>query len=139
MPAPSFREWLRNRAREAPAAGILPVLITRSGKGILRDDLARALRLPPRTLDDVLRALTAAGQVRMLKVGGVRHLRRGRESNHPFLTFFAAICKYFASLSIPMTREAPLFSPATCSRTDERVEKNAAERRMYPVHEAATA
>ena len=34
------------------------------------DDLARALRLPPETLDDLLRALTATGQVTMLKVGG---------------------------------------------------------------------
>ena len=65
----SFREWLRNRAREAPAAGMLPVLIARSGAGVSRDDLARALRLPPETLDDLLRALAATGQVVMLKVG----------------------------------------------------------------------
>jgi len=70
MPTPSFREWLRNRAREAPAAEILPVLVAQSGTGISRDDLAKALRLPPETLDDLLRALTATGQVRMLKVGG---------------------------------------------------------------------
>ena len=56
--------------REAPAAEILPVLIARSGAGVSRDDLARALRLPPETLDDLLRALTATGQVVMLKVGG---------------------------------------------------------------------
>jgi hypothetical protein len=66
----SFREWLRNRAREAPAAGMLPVLIARSGAGVSRDDLARALRLPPETLDDLLRVLTATGQVVMLNVGG---------------------------------------------------------------------
>ena len=69
MPTPSYREWLRNRAREAPAAGILPMLIARSGGGMSRDDLARALRLPPETLDDLLRALAATGQVVMLKVG----------------------------------------------------------------------
>ncbi len=67
MPAPCFHEWLRNRAREAPAAGILPMLVARSGAGISRDDLARALRLPPETLDDLLRALAATGQVVMLK------------------------------------------------------------------------
>jgi hypothetical protein len=44
MPAPSFREWLRNRARESPAAEILPVLIAQSGAGMSRDNLARALR-----------------------------------------------------------------------------------------------
>ena len=70
MPAPSFREWLRNRAREASAAGILPMLVARSGAGISRDDLARALRLPPETLDDLLRALAATGQVVMLKANG---------------------------------------------------------------------
>jgi hypothetical protein len=70
MPIPSFHEWLRNRAREAPAAGILPTLIAQSGAGMSRDDLARALRLPPETLDDLLRALAATGQVVMLKVGG---------------------------------------------------------------------
>jgi len=70
MPTSSFHEWLRNRAREAPAAGILPVLIARSGAGVSRDDLARALRLLPRGLDDLLRTLTATGQVTMLKVGG---------------------------------------------------------------------
>jgi DNA-binding transcriptional ArsR family regulator len=69
MPTLSFHEWLRNRAREAPAAESLPVLVARSGAGMSRDDLARALRLPPETLDDLLRALTATGQVAMLKVG----------------------------------------------------------------------
>ena len=67
---PSFREWLRNIVQEALAAEILPLLVARSGAGISRDDLARALRLPPETLDDLLRALAATGQVVMLKVGG---------------------------------------------------------------------
>jgi hypothetical protein len=65
----SFREWVGNRAREAPAAGILPMLIAQSAAGMAKDDLAKALRLPPETLDDLLRALTATGQVVMLKVG----------------------------------------------------------------------
>lgn len=68
MPILSFHEWLGSRAQEAPAAENLPTLIARSGAGMSRDDLARALRLPPETLDDLLRALTATGQVRMLKV-----------------------------------------------------------------------
>jgi DNA-binding transcriptional ArsR family regulator len=66
----SFREWLRNRTREATFAELVPLLIAKSGAGISRDDLARALRLPPATLDDLLRALAATGQVVMLKVGG---------------------------------------------------------------------
>ena len=70
MPTPSFREWLRNRAREAPAAEFLPMRIAQSVAGMSRDDLARALRLPPETLDDLPGALTAAGQVVMLKLGG---------------------------------------------------------------------
>ena len=66
----SFHEWLRNRAREVPAAGILPMLVAQSGAEMSRGDLARALRLPPETFDDLLRALAATGQVVMLKVGG---------------------------------------------------------------------
>jgi len=65
-----FREWLTNRDGDVPAAEKLATLVARSGAGILRDDLARALRLPPEILDDLLRALTATGQVVMLKVGG---------------------------------------------------------------------
>jgi hypothetical protein len=66
----SFHEWLANRDREAVAAERLATLVARCGAGISRDDLARALRLPPEILDDLLRALTATGQVVMLKVGG---------------------------------------------------------------------
>ena len=46
------------------------MLVARSGAGISRDDLAKALRLPPETLDDLLRALAATGQGVMLKVDG---------------------------------------------------------------------
>jgi hypothetical protein len=67
---PSFHEWLERRAREASAAEMLATLVARSAAGMSRDDLARALRLPPETLDDLLRALAATGQVVMLNVGG---------------------------------------------------------------------
>jgi len=65
-----FREWLRNRDRGAYAAERLATLVARSGAGVSRDDIARDLQLPPRILDDVLRALTATRQVVMLKFGG---------------------------------------------------------------------
>ena len=65
-----FRELLGNRDRDAVAAEKLATLVARCGAGISRDDLARTLRLPPRILDELLRALTATGQVVMLKVGG---------------------------------------------------------------------
>jgi hypothetical protein len=65
-----FHDWLANRDGEAYAADRLATLVARSGSGISRDDLARALRLPPRILDDLLRALVTTGQVVMLKVGG---------------------------------------------------------------------
>ena len=66
----SFHDWLGNRDRDAVAAERLATLVARSGAGVSRDDLARTLQLPPRILDDLLRALTATGQVVMLKVGG---------------------------------------------------------------------
>jgi hypothetical protein len=65
-----FHEWLGNRDGDVPAAERLATLVTRSGAGISRDCLAQTLGLPPRILDDLLRALTATGQVVMLKVGG---------------------------------------------------------------------
>ncbi len=70
MPALSFREWLGNRDGDVPAAEKLATLVSQTAAGVSRDDLAGALRLPPRVLDDLLRALTATGQVVMLKVGG---------------------------------------------------------------------
>jgi hypothetical protein len=66
----SFHEWLGNRDRDAVAAERLATLVAQSGAGVSRDDLARTLRLPPRILDDLLRALVTTGQVTMLKVGG---------------------------------------------------------------------
>ncbi len=69
-PVQSFHEWLWNRDGDVAAAERLATLVARSGSGISRDDLARTLRLPPRILDDLLRALVTTGQVVMLKVGG---------------------------------------------------------------------
>jgi len=65
-----FHEWLGNRDRDASAAERLATLVARSAAGVSRDDLARTLRLPPRILDDLLRALVTTGQVVMLKAGG---------------------------------------------------------------------
>jgi len=69
MSLPSFYEWLGNRAQEVPDTGRLALVIAQSG-GMTREGLAKVVRLPPETLDDLLRALVAAGQVVMLKVGG---------------------------------------------------------------------
>ena len=65
-----FLEWLWNRDRDAVAAEKLATLVSQSAAGVSRDELARTLGLPPRILDDLLRALVTTGQVTMLKVGG---------------------------------------------------------------------
>ncbi len=66
-----FRDWVRVRSQEAPAADHLAMLIAGAGTaGISRDDLARALSLDPDTLQDLLGALVATGQVEMLRVNG---------------------------------------------------------------------
>jgi hypothetical protein len=70
MPALSFREWLGNRDGDVPASDRLATLVAQSPAGVSRDCLARTLRLPPRILDDLLRALVTTRQVTMLKVGG---------------------------------------------------------------------
>ncbi len=71
MPPPSFLAWLEHRLQQVPDAANLAFLIARSGAaGVSRDDLARALRLPPETLEVPLRAMVTAGQVQVLKVGG---------------------------------------------------------------------
>jgi predicted ArsR family transcriptional regulator len=76
MPLPSFQEWLKNRPEEAPAAEKLATLIAGAGAaGISRDGLARALGLPPETLEDLLRALTATGQVEVVQVKGQKTYR----------------------------------------------------------------
>ena len=70
MPLPSFLDWLRDRSHEAPAAERLATLVAQSAGGVSRQRLAVALGLPPDTLDDLLKALVATGQVVMLKVNG---------------------------------------------------------------------
>jgi predicted transcriptional regulator len=71
MPLPSFRSWLDNRVQEPSQADRLAFLIAQAGAaGVSLGRLRRLCGLPPETLADVLRALTATGQVRMLKVGG---------------------------------------------------------------------
>ena len=61
---------LANRDWDTPAAERLATLVARSAAGVSKDRLARTLGLPPEILDELLRALTATGQVVMLKVGG---------------------------------------------------------------------
>jgi len=70
MPLPSFRTWLEQCPDEVPAADDLAFLIAQSPAGISRDDLAKAVRLPPQTLEDLLRALLTTGQVVAVKVNG---------------------------------------------------------------------
>jgi DNA-binding IclR family transcriptional regulator len=66
----SFREWL-NRPDEAPAAERLAIQIALAGPaGISLEGLARAVGVPPQSLQDILRALVTSGQVTMLRVGG---------------------------------------------------------------------
>jgi hypothetical protein len=72
VPIPSFRLWLEeHHLQQVPDAGMLALLIARSGAaGVSRDDLRRLAGIPPDTLDDLLRAMVASGQVAMVKVGG---------------------------------------------------------------------
>ena len=71
MPTPSFREWLERHAEEVHDATTLVLAIARCGAaGVSVDRLRRTVGLPPETLDDLLRALAATGQMTMLKVGG---------------------------------------------------------------------
>jgi len=73
-----FRDWMalkEPRPEAVPDAPRLAFLIARSGAGMSRDDLRRLVSLSPDTLDDLLRALVTAGQVRMLQVTGQRVFR----------------------------------------------------------------
>ena len=65
----TFPEWLEHRVEEVPDAANLAMVIARSG-GISLDRLRRVVRISPKTLDDLLRALITAGQVMVLKVNG---------------------------------------------------------------------
>ena len=67
----TFHAWLEHRPEEAAAAAQLALMIARSGTvGVSRDDIARALGCYPETLEEILRALQASGQVVLRKVGG---------------------------------------------------------------------
>jgi predicted transcriptional regulator len=71
MPTPSFHGWLQTRSEEAPAADNLATLIASAGAaGISLDRLRRVVGLSPETLQDMLKALTATGQIVVLKVNG---------------------------------------------------------------------
>ena len=73
MPPPTFHDWLESRSDEAPAADRLATLIAGAGAtGVSRTALAKAVCLPPETLQDLLKALVATGQVMVLKVNGER-------------------------------------------------------------------
>jgi hypothetical protein len=70
-----FHEWLGTRAQEAPdeapATENLATLIAQSGAaGISIDHLRTLVPLSPETLQDLLKALVATGQVVVLKVNG---------------------------------------------------------------------
>jgi hypothetical protein len=72
MPTPSFHDWLNNRPDEAPAAEKLATLIAGAGAaGISHDRLRRLVRLPPETLQDILRSLAETGQVTVPDSDGV--------------------------------------------------------------------
>jgi hypothetical protein len=71
MQIPSYRAWLEHRPDEVPDATTLALLIARAGAaGISPSDLRRQSRLLPDVLQNLLAALTAAGQVTVVSVGG---------------------------------------------------------------------
>jgi hypothetical protein len=76
MPLPSFTQWLEHRPPEVPDIGSLALVIAQSGMaGASRDALPRLIRISPEALENLLRALAAAGQVMVVKVGGERVYR----------------------------------------------------------------
>jgi len=67
----SFHDWLEHRPEEVPDATTIALMIARSGTaGVSREGLEKVARISPDTLDELLRALMATGQVRILKVNG---------------------------------------------------------------------
>jgi predicted transcriptional regulator len=70
MPLASFHEWLTS-AHEAPEADRLATVIAQAGAaGISRGRIEKVVGLPAETLNDLLKALVATGQVVMLRVNG---------------------------------------------------------------------
>jgi predicted transcriptional regulator len=67
----SFHAWLEHRPDEAPGATQLALVIAQSGAaGISREGLRRVVGLSDETLKDLLKALTATGQIQVVKVDG---------------------------------------------------------------------
>ena len=68
-----------NRSQEAPAADRLATVIAQAGAtACFWIGCEGWLGLPPQTLADVLKALVATGQVRVVKVGGELRYRAAR-------------------------------------------------------------
>ena len=66
-----FRDWLDRRSHEAPAAADLALTIAQAGAaGVSLDRLRRLVPLAPETLQDILKALVATGQVEVVSVNG---------------------------------------------------------------------
>ena len=69
MPIPSFHAWLEHRPPEVPDAAQIALLIAQSGTaGVSRDALLRVIQTLPETLENLLRALMASGQVVVVQV-----------------------------------------------------------------------
>jgi hypothetical protein len=67
----SFPEWLEHRVEKVPDIGNLALLIAHAGAaGVSREGLSKALGIPGETLEVLLRAMVAAGQVVVLKANG---------------------------------------------------------------------
>lgn len=67
----SFHEWLEHRPEEVPDATTIALAIARSGTaGVSREGLEKVVCISPDALDELLRVLVSAGQVRILKVNG---------------------------------------------------------------------
>jgi hypothetical protein len=70
----TFHEWLKSR--EVPDATTLALTIARAGAaGISGDDLRRLLRVSSETLENLLTALVAVGQVVVSSIDGQRRYR----------------------------------------------------------------
>ncbi len=75
MTTPSFQDWLRS-ADEAAAAEKMATIIAGAGAaGVSVDRLRRIVGLYPETLEDVLKALVATGQVMVVQANGQRIYR----------------------------------------------------------------
>ena len=69
-PMPTFREWLKSPEEAADAEKLATLIAGAGPAGVTLDGLRRVVRLSPETLEDLLRALTATGQVVMIRANG---------------------------------------------------------------------